>query len=135
MDWLLGLLGGALIGAAAAAMLLLNGRIMGASGILGGLLARARPGDWVERLQFLAGMLAAPLVYRALGGRIEVSVTDASGLLIAAGLLVGIGTRMGSGCTSGHGVCGMPRLSRRAWVAVPVFMVTAIATVALMRLI
>ncbi|MEM8742000.1 MAG: YeeE/YedE thiosulfate transporter family protein [Pseudomonadota bacterium] len=135
MDWLLGALGGALIGAAATAMLLVNGRIMGASGILGGLLERRRPVDWIERLLFLAGMLAAPLIYRAAGGQIEISAPGALGLAAAAGLLVGIGTRMGGGCTSGHGVCGMPRLSRRSWVAVPVFMATAIATVALMRLV
>lgn len=132
-DWMNGLLGGGLIGLAAATMLLLNGRIMGASGILGGLLARKRPEDWVERLFFLTGMLAAPLIYMALGGGIEVTLTGSTPLLIVAGLLVGIGTRLGSGCTSGHGVCGMPRLSRRSWVAVPVFMVMAILTVAAMR--
>lgn len=132
-DWLHGLAGGALIGAAAALLLLGNGRILGASGILGSLLDRRLPADWTERALFLAGLLASPFLYAAFGGRPVLEVTASPLLLVAAGLLVGFGTRMGSGCTSGHGVCGMPRLSRRSLVAVPVFMATAIVTVTLLR--
>lgn len=134
IDWINGLLGGALIGAAAAAMLLANGRIMGVSGILGSLADRRMPPDWVERGLFVLGLLLAAPIYMALGGTLDLEVTGSVGLLVAGGILVGIGTRMGSGCTSGHGVCGIPRLSIRSIVAVPVFMGTAIATVAVMNL-
>jgi uncharacterized protein len=134
-DWINGLLGGGLIGAAAAMLLLANGRIMGVSGILGSLLDRRLPSDWVERGLFLLGMLVSPLVYFGLGGSLDLQVTDSLGLLVAGGVLVGIGTRMGSGCTSGHGVCGVPRLSVRSLVAVPTFMAAAIATVAVMKLV
>lgn len=134
-DWINGLIGGGLIGAAAAVLLLGNGRIMGVSGILGSMLDRRLPSDWVERALFLLGLMASPLVYKALGGTIDLSVTQSPGLLVAAGLLVGVGTRMGSGCTSGHGVCGVPRLSVRSLVAVPVFMAAAIATVAVTKLV
>jgi uncharacterized membrane protein YedE/YeeE len=133
-DWIFGLLGGAMIGGAAALFLLLNGRIMGVSGVLGSLLDRRLPADWTERALFILGLLAAPLIYTAVVGAPDLVVTSSAGLLVAAGLLVGIGTRMGSGCTSGHGVCGIPRLSLRSLVAVPVFIATGIATVTLMRL-
>ncbi|HEU0221723.1 MAG TPA: YeeE/YedE thiosulfate transporter family protein [Paracoccaceae bacterium] len=135
LDWILGLIGGALIGAAAALLLLANGRIMGVSGILGGLVGPRLATDWPERALFLAGLLASAALYRLAGGQFDVTVTGSSALLVAAGLLVGIGTRMGSGCTSGHGVCGIPRLSIRSIVAVPVFMATAIATVAFLKLV
>ncbi|HYD67207.1 YeeE/YedE family protein [Azospirillum sp.] len=123
------LAGGALIGLSAALLLVLNGRVAGISGILGGLLAPER-GETAWRLAFLAGLLAAPLAYAALGGTLPEVRTDAStGLLVAGGLLVGFGTRLGSGCTSGHGVCGLARLSPRSLAATGVFMATAVATV------
>lgn len=136
-DWLNGLLGGAMIGAAAGALLLLNGRIAGISGIVGGVLKgpRSEARDWLERAVFVLGLIAAPLLFGALGGAREIVVTDNAGLLIAAGLLVGVGTRMGSGCTSGHGICGMGRLSRRSITAVLTFMGVAIATVAVRTLV
>lgn len=126
------LAGGLLIGLAAALFMLLNGRIAGISGILGGLLRPAR-GDIGWRLAFVLGLLAAPLAY-ALFAALPALQIDASypGLVIA-GLLVGIGTRYGSGCTSGHGVCGISRLSPRSTVATLAFMAAGFVTVYLLR--
>lgn len=122
------LAGGALIGLAAALFLLLNGRIAGISGILGGLLRPAR-GDIGWRLAFLAGLVGAPLLY-ALAAPLPLPRIEAgTGALVAAGLLVGIGTRYGSGCTSGHGVCGLSRLSPRSLVATLAFMAAGFITV------
>jgi uncharacterized protein len=118
------LAGGVLIGIAAAMLVLLNGRIAGISGIVGGLLAPRR-GDIVWRLAFLAGLLAAPILIRGAAPSIDASF----GTLVIAGLLVGVGTSYGSGCTSGHGVCGLSRLSPRSLVATAAFMVAGIATV------
>ncbi len=127
------LLGGLLIGASAALFLVLNGRIAGVSGILGGLIHPARSEiGW--RLAFLAGLFAAPLLYVALGGALPpIRVTPSIGLLIVAGLIVGFGTRLGAGCTSGHGVCGIGRGSPRSLAATAVFMITAILTVFITR--
>ena len=129
-------IGGALIGLSAALLWVAMGRIAGISGILGGLIGgmgttRSREITW--RLAFLAGLIAAPLLYRLGGTLPEPSVTTAPGLLIAAGLLVGIGTRMGSGCTSGHGVCGLARLSPRSLAATALFMGSAAVTVFVAR--
>jgi len=127
------LLGGLMIGASAALFLVLNGRIAGISGILGGLLHPTRSEvGW--RLAFLAGLFVAPLVYVAFGGVLPPVELDASlPLLIMAGLIVGFGTRLGAGCTSGHGVCGIGRGSPRSLVATGVFMATAVATVFVTR--
>ena len=115
--------GGLLLGAASALFILINGRILGISGILGGLLA-PRSGDVAWRLAFLLGMAVAPLVAASLfPAAITVPRIDAGYLTIAgAGLLVGFGTRFGSGCTSGHGVCGLSRLSPRSLVSTLTFM-------------
>ncbi|WP_457089877.1 YeeE/YedE family protein [Microvirga sp. P5_D2] len=127
------LIGGLLIGASAALFLVLNGRIAGISGILGGLIPPER-GQAGWRLAFLAGMFIAPLAYVASGGSLPAIKLDASlSLLVVAGLIVGFGTRLGAGCTSGHGVCGIGRGSPRSIVATLVFMATAIATVFLAR--
>ena len=126
------LAGGLIIGAAAAAFVLLNGRIAGISGILGGLLRPAR-GDIGWRLAFLLGLVSAPLAYTLLAAPPAVTV-EADGLtLVAAGLLVGVGTRYGAGCTSGHGVCGISRLSPRSMVATAGFMLAGFAIVFLTR--
>jgi uncharacterized membrane protein YedE/YeeE len=127
------LIGGLLIGASAALFLVLNGRIAGISGILGGLLHPARSEiGW--RLAFLAGLFVAPLVYVTSGGVLPPVELDASlPLLILAGLVVGFGTRLGAGCTSGHGVCGIGRGSPLSLAATTVFMVTAVATVFITR--
>lgn len=122
------LLGGALIGAAAAAFIVLNGRIAGVSGILGGLLRPVR-GDVAWRAAFVAGLLAAPPAWSLFGALPEARVDAGYAVLVAAGLLVGIGTRYGSGCTSGHGVCGISRLSPRSLVATLAFMAAGFATV------
>ena len=127
------LVGGLLIGASAALFLVLNGRIAGISGILGGLLHPAR-GEIGWRLAFLAGLFIAPLVYVAFGGALPAVDSDAPlWLLIVAGLIVGFGTRLGVGCTSGHGVCGIGRGSPRSLVATATFMATAILTVFITR--
>jgi hypothetical protein len=126
------LVGGALIGLAAVLLMLLNGRIAGVSGILGGALARERDSGW--RVAFLAGLIAAPLLMGALGDPLPAPRMPASwAVVIAGGLLVGFGTRLGGGCTSGHGVCGMARLSPRSIAATLIFMATAIVVVAVIR--
>jgi uncharacterized membrane protein YedE/YeeE len=117
-----------LIGSAAAMFLLLNGRIAGVSGIVGGLLKPAR-GDAGWRVAFLLGLAGAPWVY-ALSAALPRPQIDAGYLaLVAAGLLVGVGTRYGAGCTSGHGVCGLSRLSPRSLAATAAFMGAGFATV------
>ena len=124
-----GLIGGLLIGLAAALLLLLNGRISGISGIVGGLLVpKSSDAGW--RVVFVAGLLLGAFAYMlAAGGTIPVQMQASLPVLVVAGLLVGFGTRLGSGCTSGHGVCGIARLSRRSIVATSVFFVVAMLTV------
>ena len=137
IDWIAftpwaSLAGGVLIGVAAAIFALLNGRIAGVSGVLGGLLRPAR-GDTAWRIAFVLGLVAAPAVY-ALGAVLPRPTIDAGfGALALAGLLVGVGTRYGSGCTSGHGVCGLARLSPRSLVATLTFMGAGFATVFFLR--
>ncbi|SEW20048.1 hypothetical protein SAMN04488515_1557 [Cognatiyoonia koreensis] len=116
-DWLWGLLGGGLIGSAAALYLLVNGRIMGASGIIGGLVDGSAKAAWAERAAFLAGLFIIPAVLAYLMGGSDTHLTSNVAVIIVAGLLVGIGTRVANGCTSGHGVCGISRLSLRGMVA------------------
>lgn len=116
-EWLFGLLGGGLIGLAAALYLLLNGRIMGASGIVGGLVDGSGHNSLGERTSFLAGLVLVPGVVVLATGGAETHLTGNLGLVIIAGLLVGVGTRLANGCTSGHGVCGISRLSLRGLVA------------------
>ena len=126
------LAGGVLIGLAVVWLMLSAGRIAGISGIVGGLL-RPRAGDVSWRVVFIAGMMAAPWVYRAVAVVPEAQIDAGTAMLIAAGLLVGFGTRLGSGCTSGHGVCGLSRLSWRSLVATLCFMTTGVATVFVVR--
>lgn len=129
------LAGGVLLGVAAALLVLLHGRVLGISGILGGLLA-PRSGDTGWRLALLAGLLCSPLLYALLApeGFIRQPRIEAGfGIVVLAGLLVGLGTRYGAGCTSGHGVCGLSRLSPRSLVATLAFMGTGFATVFVVR--
>ena len=126
------LAGGVLIGIAAAMFALLNGRIAGISGVIGGLLKPA-PGDVAWRAAFVVGLLSAPLVYSLFAVLPELHIAAPSGTLVLAGLLVGIGTRYGSGCTSGHGVCGLARLSPRSMAATLAFMAAGFATVFVLR--
>ena len=129
------LTGGIILGVASAIFILVNGRILGISGILGGLLPPKR-GDTSWRVAFILGMLAAPTVFHAVvpAHYITVPRIDASDwMVIAAGLLVGIGTRYASGCTSGHGVCGLSRLSPRSLVATLSFMGAGFVMVYVLR--
>lgn len=126
------LAGGLLVGLAAAMFILLNGRIAGISGIVGGLLRPAR-GDIGWRVAFLAGLAGAPLVYLLFAPLPEVRVDAETPALIVAGLLVGVGTRYGSGCTSGHGVCGVSRMSPRSLLATALFMAAGFAVVFVLR--
>ena len=124
--------GGLLIGLAAAMFVLVNGRIAGISGILGGLL-RPVPGERGWRIAFLLGLVAAPLVYTLAAPLPAMRIDAGTGTLIAAGLLVGVGTRYGAGCTSGHGVCGLARGSARSLAATLAFMGAGFATVFIVR--
>ena len=126
------LAGGVLLGLASALFVLLNGRILGISGIVGGLL-RPRAGDMGWRLAFLLGMLVAPGLYWLVVGPTQPRIDATSGMVVMAGLLVGVGTRYGSGCTSGHGVCGLSRMSPRSMVATLAFMGAGFVTVFLIR--
>lgn len=126
------LAGGALIGIAAAMLILLNGRIAGISGVLGGLLKPTR-GDAAWRIAFVGGLVAAPLLYTLFFSAPVVTIDAGFGALVAAGLLVGVGTRYGAGCTSGHGVCGLSRFSPRSLVATLAFMGAGFATVFVLR--
>lgn len=118
IDWIWGLVGGVLIGTGGAVYLLGNGRIMGASGIIGGLVDGSGRNTLWERVAFLFGVVVMPLILWPLYNvDIDTHMTSNWVVIIAAGLLVGIGTRIANGCTSGHGVCGISRFSLRGIVA------------------
>jgi uncharacterized membrane protein YedE/YeeE len=116
-DWIHGLIGGGLIGIAAAIYLLVNGRIMGASGILGGLVDGSGRSTWVERAAFIIGLVAVPVALVPLYTEVDTHISPNLAVVVVAGLLVGVGSRLANGCTSGHGVCGISRLSLRGIVA------------------
>ena len=122
-----GLIGGMFIGSAAVILYWFNGRIMGVSGIVSRLLAKADKEYW-WRLSFGFGLVSGGLIYQV-KFPVEVVINASGWNLIAAGFLVGFGTVMGSGCTSGHGICGMARLSKRSIAATIIFMMTGILTV------
>lgn len=126
------LAGGVLIGFATAMFLLLNGRIAGISGILGGLLQPIK-GDIGWRVAFITGLIFSPIAFSIAAPLPEVQIDAGTASLIMAGLLVGIGTRYGSGCTSGHGVCGLSRLSPRSMVATALFILAGFVTVFITR--
>ncbi len=132
-DWIFGLIGGALIGCAAAMYLLINGRIMGASGIVGGLIDGTGRSTAQERLLFLAGLIGVPGIAAYASGAATSHLTSNIGILIAAGLLVGLGTRLANGCTSGHGVCGISRFSLRGIVATVFYLMAGGLTVGIAR--
>jgi uncharacterized protein len=124
-----GFVGGLLIGLAVTLMMLLNGRIAGISGIVGGLVT-PKDGDTGWRVAFVVGLLLGALAYIvAVGGPAPVDVLASPPTILVGGLLVGFGTRLGSGCTSGHGLCGLARFSRRSIVATAVFFGVAMLTV------
>lgn len=126
------LLGGSLIGLSAVLMMLINGRIAGISGIVGGSV-KAGAGDKVWRAAFVLGLITAPFFYAFVTGPIVISFRVSTPVLLAGGALVGIGTQLGSGCTSGHGVCGIARFSKRSIAATCTFMVAAVITVYVVR--
>ncbi|MCA0961594.1 YeeE/YedE family protein [Salipiger bermudensis] len=132
-DWILGLIGGLLIGSGGAVYLLFNGRIMGASGIVGSLVDRTAGSLTAERLVFLAGVVLLPVLLMPAFGPVDTHITDNTAVLVAAGLLVGLGTRLANGCTSGHGVCGMSRLSLRGIVATVCYILAGGVGVVLFR--
>jgi len=126
--------GGALIGLATVALMALIGRIMGATGILAGLIAPASGRDFAWRGAVLLGMVSGPLAVLAITGDMPaVQVPVSTPMLVGGGLLVGVGVTYGSGCTSGHGVCGMARLSPRSIAATLTFMIVTFATVYVVR--
>jgi len=128
------LLGGGLIGLASVLLMLTLGRIMGATGIMAGVLTPLSHPDSGWRLAILAGMVSGPLAVLAVTGQMPaVDVPVSMPMLLVGGLLVGVGVTYGSGCTSGHGVCGMARLSRRSIAATATFMLTTAITVYVIR--
>ena len=129
-----GLVGGLLIGLAAAIMLLGAGRIAGVSGMVAratGLASGNVPRSMAAL--FVAGLILGAIAFSLFAGPVESEFAPSIGWLVAGGFLVGLGTRVGSGCTSGHGVCGMSRLSPRSLVATAAFIAAGIATVALVN--
>ncbi|PCJ04737.1 MAG: hypothetical protein COB16_17865 [Rhodobacteraceae bacterium] len=133
-DWIWGLIGGGLIGLGGAVYLLGNGRIMGASGIIGGLIDSTERKLLSENIAFLAGVVLLPLLLHQLFSiQISTHMTSNVTIIIAAGLLVGIGTRIANGCTSGHGVCGISRLSLRGIVATVFYILAGGLTLVLFR--
>lgn len=133
-DWIWGLIGGGLIGLGGAVYLLGNGRIMGASGILGGLIDGSGRNTAIERLVFLFGVIVMPVILTPLYSvEIDTHLTTNWLVIIAAGLMVGIGSRIANGCTSGHGVCGISRLSLRGIVSTVFYILAGGLLLAVMR--
>jgi uncharacterized membrane protein YedE/YeeE len=128
-----GLLGGALIGIAASLLLLLNGRIAGVSGILGGVFGTSSGAERFWRGAFVIGLICGAAIYSLASGGFDIELQASNLTLIIAGLLVGFGTRLGSGCTSGHGVCGLARRSPRSLAATITFMAFGVLTVFVAR--
>jgi uncharacterized protein len=133
IEWIYGAAGGVVIGIAAAIFLLANGRIMGASGILGDLVDGSAGSTAAEKLVFIAALVGVPTIVAPMLGRADTHATEAVGILILAGLAVGIGTRLANGCTSGHGVCGIPRLAPRSIVATLIYIAAGAVTVLIAR--
>lgn len=132
-DWMFGLAGGLLIGIAGAMFLLINGRIMGVSGILGGLVDGSGRVSWKERAAFIAGLTLIPGGAALVTGGATTNITPNLSMVLLAGVLVGLGTRIANGCTSGHGVCGISRLSPRGIVATLCYIGAGAATVVAMH--
>ena len=133
-DWIWGLIGGSMIGSAAAVYLLGNGRVMGVSGIVGGLLDGSARNQSAERGFFLAGLIGIPVVISIVSGfSQQTHITSNLTLIVLAGVLVGFGTRIGNGCTSGHGVCGISRLSLRGIVATVFYLLAGGVSVILFK--
>ena len=120
--------GGLIIGLAIVVFFLLNGRLVGISGIASNALTEKE--NKFDNLLFLLGLIIAPFIYSLFSnGGINISISNSYVLMIAAGLLVGIGTRISGGCTSGHGISGIGRFSLRSIIATITFMIVGILTV------
>lgn len=132
-DWIWGLVGGLMIGAGSAVYLLVNGRILGASGILGALIDGTGRNSAKERLVFIAGLVLVPPILVPLYDKVDTQITSNVAVLVIAGLLVGIGTRIANGCTSGHGVCGISRFSLRGITATVFYLIGGGLTLAIAR--
>lgn len=132
-DWIWGLVGGLMIGAGSAVYLLVNGRILGASGILGALIDGTGRNSAKERLVFIAGLVLVPPMLVPLYDKVDTQITSNVAVLVIAGLLVGIGTRIANGCTSGHGVCGISRFSLRGITATVFYLIGGGLTLAIAR--
>lgn len=133
LDWIWGLVGGLMIGTAAAVYLLVNGRIMGASGILGGLVDGTGHDSAGERLAFIFGLVAVPPLLLPLYQTVSTNIAANPVLIIAGGLLVGVGTRLANGCTSGHGVCGISRFATRGLAATVLYLFGGALTMLVFR--
>ena len=126
--------GGLAIGLSAVLLMLGLGRILGATGIMSGIVFAENREELMWRVAMVIGMIAAPgLIFAVTGTMPEIAVPVSPAMIIVGGVIVGFGASLGSGCTSGHGVCGLSRLSVRSLVAVPTFMATAAATVFVIR--
>jgi uncharacterized membrane protein YedE/YeeE len=128
-----GVVGGVLIGIAASLLLLLNGRIAGVSGILGGIFGTIGGAERFWRVAFVVGLICGAAIYSLATGGLTMELRASNFILLMAGLLVGFGTKLGSGCTSGHGVCGLARRSPRSLMATITFMAFGVLTVFVAR--
>ena len=134
IDWIYGLVGGLLLGFAGVALLLGNGRIMGASGIIGSLVDQTSGAATRERVAFVFALVLVPALLQ-IGSPVDTGTMQSPLLLVSAGICVGIGTRIANGCTSGHGVCGISRFSVRGIVATVIYIAAGVLTVLALRLI
>ena len=132
-EWIWGLAGGLMIGCAGALFLLVNGRIMGASGVIGGLVDGSGKSNAAERWTFVAGLFLLPGIFAFMTGQNDTHVTQNYIVVVLAGLLVGLGARVANGCTSGHGVCGISRLSLRGIVATVFYLAAGGLSVVVLR--
>ncbi len=132
-EWIMGFVGGLMIGTAALTFLVVNGRIMGVSGIVGGLIDRSGWGNGLERVIFLGGLFLIPTLWAQFVAPVETHVTSNIGLLISAGILVGVGSRLANGCTSGHGVCGIARFSTRSIFATAIYLLSGVLAITILR--
>ena len=131
--WLYGLLGGVFIGLAASIFLLVNGRIMGASSIIGGIIHTSKENDYLELISFIIGLISLPAILAITYNLPKTNITSNLYLIIIGGLLVGVGTTLANGCTSGHGVCGISRMSPRGIIATIFYIISGVAIVFVLR--
>lgn len=132
-EWIYGLFGGLMIGVAGSLFLLVNGRILGPSGILGGLIDGSGRENRGERLSFILGLIGSATIVALLMGRANTEISGNLAVVISAGVLVGIGTRMANGCVGGHAVCGISRFSLRGIAATAIFVMAGVISVLLFR--